>query len=78
MVHVLYCRFRGALSFNPPLLDWDTAALKRMDGMFYGASLFNADIGNWTTGAVQGVWRDYRIILRVCVNILTIIAPIKT
>ena len=39
--------FKGAISFNQPLNNWNTSNLDNTSEMFKGAISFNQDISNW-------------------------------
>ena len=39
--------FKGAISFNQPLNNWNTSNLDNTSEMFKGAISFNQDIRNW-------------------------------
>ncbi len=47
--------FAGASSIttNPAMFYWDTSNVRTMAGMFYGAELFNENIGTWDTSNVE-------------------------
>ncbi|MBK6265418.1 BspA family leucine-rich repeat surface protein [Marivirga sp. S37H4] len=45
--------FKGALSFNGAIGDWDVSNVISMSQMFYYASSFNQDLSNWVVTNVQ-------------------------
>ena len=58
--------FASASALNP-IIDsgdrswgaWNTLAVKDMEEMFLGASLFNGGVGNWNTGSVTSMARMF-------------------
>ena len=47
--------FYGALTFNQPLLEWDTSKVVDMGQMFEKASVFNQSLVAWDTSNVMNM-----------------------
>src|SRR5690625_7161346 len=45
--------FRGALSFNGDIENWDVRDVIYMDEMFFKAFAFDQNLGNWSIGPVN-------------------------
>ena len=50
--------FRGAVSFNQDLSEWDVSGVTDMNSMFDYAGSFNQDISHWDVSSVTDM-REY-------------------
>ena len=54
--------FRQASAFTGGGLNtWDTSSAQRMNGMFWDASSFNADLSGWDTADVTVMGSMFRV-----------------
>jgi|GEM_PF-1712254 len=52
--------FKGAISFNQALSQWDTSSVTTMEGMFEDAREFNQNIGNWDVSNVTNMSKMFK------------------
>jgi len=38
---------------------WNTSKVEKMEGMFVGATVFNANVSKWDVSKVRFIWNNY-------------------